>query len=98
MTISFPYLFPVLVEKLGAEDLDGTDSLPDVMKPPPSQKPKMISNPPEPSEEVRLQIAEIVTLIVKNTIIDCFRSYLDDLVNILCALAMDPYGEVVREA
>lgn len=83
LTISFPYLFPVLVQKLGAEDLEGTDSLPDVMKPPPSQKPMVIAKPPEPSEEVRLQLAEVVTLLVKNTIIDCFRAYLDDLVNIL---------------
>jgi len=98
LTISFPYLFPVIVEKLGATDLEGTDNMPDVMKPPPSQKPKIISNPPEPSEEVRLQLAEIVTLIIKKTISDCFRAYLDDLVNILCTLAMDPHGEVIREA
>lgn len=61
LTISFPYIFPVLVEKLRATNLEGTDGLPDVMKPPPSQKPKMIVSPPEPSEEVRLQLAEIVT-------------------------------------
>jgi hypothetical protein len=97
LTITFPYLFPVLVEKLGAYDLDGTDGLPDVMKPPPSQKPKVIINPPEPSEEVRLQIAEIVTLMIKATISDCFRAYIDDLIDILCTLAMDPYGEVIRE-
>ena len=98
LTITFPYIFPVLVEKLGAYDLDGTDALPDVMKPPPSQKPKMIISPPEQSEEIRLQIAEVVTLIIKSTMTDCFRAYLDDLVNILWALIMDPYGEVIREA
>ena len=70
MTITFPYIFPVLVEKLGATNLDGTDGLPDAMKPPPSQKPKMISSPPEPSEEIRLEIAEVVTLIIKSTISD----------------------------
>jgi hypothetical protein len=98
LTISFPYIFPVLVEKLGATNLEGTDGLPDVMKPPPSQKPKMIVSPPEPSEEVRLQLAEIVTCMIQKTISDWFRAYLDDLVNILCTLAMDPYGEVIREA
>jgi len=98
LTISFPYIFPVLVEKLAASDLEGTDNMPDVMKPPPSQMPKVISSPPEPSEEVRLKIAEIVTLMIEKTISDCFRAYLDDLVNILRTLAMDPYGEVIREA
>ena len=68
------------------------------MKPPPSQKPKMIVNPPEPSEEVRLKLAEIVTLMIKATISDCFRAYLDDLVTIICTLVQDPYGEVIREA
>jgi hypothetical protein len=68
------------------------------MKPPPSQKPKVIVSPPEPSEEVRLQLAEIVSLMIKATISDCFRAYIDDLIDILCTLAMDPYGEVIREA
>lgn len=98
LTITFPYIFPVLVEKLAAFDLDGTDSLPEVMKPPPSQKPKMIISPPEQSEEIRLLIAQIVTLMIKSTITDWFRAYLDDLITILRTLAMDPYGEVIREA
>lgn len=98
LTVTFPYIFPVLVEKLGAVDLEGTDNLPDVMKPPPSQKPKIIISPPETSEEIRLMIAEVVTLMINSTIADCFRAYIDDLVNILCTLIMDPYGEVVREA
>ena len=98
LTITFPYIFPVLIEKLAAFDLDGTDTLPEVMKPPPSQKPKMIIAPPEQSEEIRLLIAQIVTLMIKSTITDWFRAYLDDLVTILRTLAMDPYGEVIREA
>ncbi len=42
-------------------------------------------------------MAELVTIMVTSTIAECFRAYLDDLVNILRALAMDQYGEVVRE-
>lgn len=39
ITMSIPYLIPILIERLNAEDLEGTDNLPDVMKPPISQKP-----------------------------------------------------------
>jgi cytochrome bd-type quinol oxidase subunit 1 len=34
LTISIPYLMPILVERLNAEDLEGVDGLPDVLKPP----------------------------------------------------------------
>jgi len=34
LTLSFPYLFPILIERLDANDLEGTDQLPDIMKPP----------------------------------------------------------------
>lgn len=33
ITMSIPYLIPILVERLRAEDLEGTETLPDVMKP-----------------------------------------------------------------
>ncbi len=34
LTLSIPYLMPILVERLNAEDIEGVDSLPDVLKPP----------------------------------------------------------------
>ena len=58
----------------------------------------MVSKPVESSEEVRVLLAELVTIMIKSTIADCFRAYLDDLLNILRMLAMDPFGDVVREA
>ena len=64
LTISIPYLMPILVERLNAEDLEGTDGLSDVMKPPIVQKPQVMSELRETSEEVRLVLAEIVTVIV----------------------------------
>ena len=51
----------------------------------------------EPSEEVRLVLGEIVTVIVSQTVFDCLRAYIDPIVNILRALCMDPYGEVIIE-
>jgi len=34
LTMSIPYLMPILVERLNAEDIEGIDGLPDVMTPP----------------------------------------------------------------
>lgn len=62
--MSIPYIIPILIERLNAEDLEGTETLPDVMKPPTTQKPQVMIDPPESSEEVRVVLAEIVTVIV----------------------------------
>jgi hypothetical protein len=51
----------------------------------------------ETSEEVRLVLAEIVTVIVRNTVFDCLRAYIDSFVNVIRALCMDPYGQVIVE-
>jgi hypothetical protein len=65
LTLSIPYLMPILIERLNAEDLEGVEGIPEVMKPPPSQKPQIMSDLVETSEEVRLVLAEIVTVIVR---------------------------------
>jgi len=52
---------------------------------------------PETSEEVRLVLAEIVTVMVSQTVFDCLRAYLDAIVNIIRALCMDPFGDVIIE-
>ena len=51
----------------------------------------------ETSEEVRLVLAEIVTVIVSNTVFDCLRAYIDVFVSIIRVLCMDPYGGVIVE-
>ena len=33
LTLSIPYLLPVLIDRLNADDLEGIDSLPETMKP-----------------------------------------------------------------
>jgi hypothetical protein len=35
LTLSIPYLIPVIMDRLNADDLEGVDSLPEVMKPRP---------------------------------------------------------------
>lgn len=46
---------------------------------------------------MRLILAEIVTVIVSSTAFDCLRAYIDQIVNVLRALVMDPYGGVIIE-
>lgn len=57
----------------------------------------MVVDPVEKSETVRVQLAEIMTIIVSNTLFDLLRPYVDNVVNICKALCMDPYGEVIIE-
>jgi hypothetical protein len=97
LTLSIPYLVPVLINRLNAEDLEGIDYLPEEMRPTANQKALVMVDPPEASEQVRLVLAEIVTIMVSSTVYDCMRPYTQDLVNILRALCMDPAGHVIIE-
>jgi hypothetical protein len=54
-----------------------------------------MTDPPEKSEAVRVQLAEIMIIIIENTLFDCMRPYITNVVNICKALSMDPYGEVI---
>jgi hypothetical protein len=51
----------------------------------------------ENSEEIRMLIAEIVTLIVSTTVWECLRPYIDSFVAVCRALCMDPSGVVIQE-
>jgi hypothetical protein len=97
LTLAIPYLLPVLVDRLNAEDLEGIDSLPEAMKPASGQKAQVMIDPPESCEEVRATIAEIVTIVVSSTIFECLRPYVDQIVGICRALCMDPCGSVIIE-
>ena len=57
-----------------------------------------MTNIVEKSEEVRLLLAEIVTIIVSSTVFECLRAYIDQFVNIIRALCMDPHSDVILEA
>ena len=97
LTLSIPYLFPVLVDRLNADNIEGIDNLPEEMRPSASQKAQVMIDPPEDSEEVRVLIAEIMTIVVSSTVFDCLRPYVDTIVNILRSLCMDPAGNVIIE-
>lgn len=95
LTMSIPYLMPIMIERLNADDLEGTDYLPEKMKPVTEQKAQVITEQSEKSEAVRVLLAEILTIIIKNTLFDCLRPYVDQFVNVCKVLCMDPYGEVI---
>lgn len=97
MSLSIPYFIPVLVERLNADDLEGVDYLEEKMKPGNTQKAQEMVHIVEKSEQVRLNIAETVTILVSSTLFDCMRPYVDSFVNICKALCMDPYGDVIIE-
>lgn len=95
--MSIPYLMPILIERLNAEDIEGVEAIPEQMKPAAIQKPQVMTQLIEPSEEVRLVLAEIVTVIIQQTVFDCLRAYIDSFTSIIRALCMDPYSNVIIE-
>lgn len=52
MTPFLPYIISILGERVNCHDLEGIQNLPEIMRPPPSQKPQMLIKLVEPSEEV----------------------------------------------
>eukprot|EP00742_Colponemidia_sp_Colp-10_P008737 GILJ01009480.1.p1 GENE.GILJ01009480.1~~GILJ01009480.1.p1 ORF type:complete len:959 (-),score=177.34 GILJ01009480.1:85-2961(-) len=98
ISVSLPYLMAILVERLNAVDLEGIHNVPEQLRPPPSQKPTVIQQLIEPSEEIRLGLAMLVSCLVNVTPPRLFANYLDDFCGSLRALIMDPHGEVQKEA
>lgn len=91
-----PYVFAVLTERSNCHDLEGILHLPEVMRPPPDQKPKMLIRLVEPAEELRLQLVDLLSVVVACNEGDALHEFLEDIVNILQAFCMDPFGEVQR--
>jgi hypothetical protein len=84
------YVFPIVVDRLEAYDLEGIQELPEQMRPIPSQKPQVILNPPEKSEEVRVLLSQLVLSILQKTEPHLLTGYLNELTNITRVLVMDP--------
>jgi hypothetical protein len=43
LTMSIPYLMPILIERLNAEDIEGVEAIPEQMKPAAIQKPQVMT-------------------------------------------------------
>jgi len=89
-----PYVFPILVMRLGAEDIEGVAHLPEVMRPAPEQKPTEIARPCEESEEVRLELAHFVSSLLRRCNQAQIYSYVDEATGLIRAGVMDPFHEV----
>jgi hypothetical protein len=77
LTLSIPYLIPVIIDRLNSDDLEGVEALTEAMKPRPEQRALVVAELPEKSEETRVIIAEIMTLVVSSTDWVCLRPYCD---------------------
>ena len=68
------------------------------MRPPPGQKPKVLIRIEEKSEEVRALYCKLLQKIIGLTEVDVMRRHLDDTINIIRALVMDPNGDIQKES
>lgn len=94
LSATLAYVFPTLVSRLGAEDLEGVAHLPEIMRPNPEQKPTEIATPIEPSEEVRLCLAHFVASLLARCTQGQAVAWIDEATGLLRAQCMDPYHEV----
>ena len=88
----FPFIFSTLVDKLDCNDLEGYGNLPEDFRPTPSQNPHVIIKTTESIEEIRnLYVKLMETLTInENALIDDYRLFVQDIVNITRTLCMDP--------
>ena len=75
--LSIPYLMPILIERLNADDLEGVDYIDDKMKPTPTARAQEVIDPKEKSETVRVYLAQIVTIMIQQSYWDFVRPYVD---------------------
>lgn len=95
-----PFVFSDLVIKLECSDLEGWGHLPEDIRPTPSQKPHKIVNLTETCEEIRVLYLSILESIFINDNIDLddYDNFINDIVNILRCLVMDPSVIVIKKS
>ena len=88
-----------MVDKIECQDLEGYNNIPEEMRPNHSQKPQKIIKITENCEEIRILYLKLLeTIIFQDYDKDQLRMFVQDLVNINRALAMDPCPNVILEA
>ncbi|EAS03936.2 kinase domain protein (macronuclear) [Tetrahymena thermophila SB210] len=93
-----PYVISIVCERVNCQDLEGILNVPEVMRPPPGQKPKMLIKLVEESEELRQELCKLMHVIVTCSNSNMLYNHVDDICNILRALSMDPCSEVQKLA
>ena len=81
-------------ERVNCHDLEGILDTPEVMRPPPGQKPKQMFKLVESSEELRMELCLLMNDIICAFDSNAIYEYVYDITNILRALAMDPNGDI----
>jgi len=94
ISFTLGYFFPAIITRLGCQDIDGVEGVPEIMRPSPEQKPMEITRFVEESEEIRLQIAKCIQILFSRVSQQLVLNFVDEMVAILRALAMDPFSEV----
>lgn len=93
-----PYIFEALKDRTNCVDLEGIDKVPEKMRPQPGQKPKVMLKVNETCEEIRQLYSSLIKRIIMLLEQDKqeMARHLDDMVNILRALVMDPAPDVQK--
>ncbi|CEM18674.1 unnamed protein product [Vitrella brassicaformis CCMP3155] len=94
---SLAHIYPVLIARLGSEDIDGMAHLPEVLRPVKEQKPQQV-RPIEESEEVRLELFNFMQVVIARSTQDEVLQYLDEITGLLRSGAMDPFDGVKLKA
>lgn len=94
ITPFLPYIFAALIDRTNCNDLEGIANLPEKMRPAPGQKPKVIVKLVEKCEEIRMLYCTLMKKILSLVEEAEIRDKLDEIVNILRALIMDPSSDI----
>jgi len=93
-----PYIFSILTIRTNSHDLEGLENLPEVMRPTPTQKPKILIQLVEKVEEVRLELLILIETIVQLTEQKDIVEHLDEVTNLIRVFCMDPAPLIQEKA
>jgi hypothetical protein len=93
-----PFVISDLLIKLECNDLEGWGHLPDDIKPTPSSNPQKTVNLTEHSETIRVLYLFLLQSLFLNENItqEDFSPFINDTVNILRCLTMDPCNDIIK--
>lgn len=91
---SIEYILEMLIDRTNCSDLEDIQNTPEPMRPAPSQKPSMMIKLREESEEVRLLFCSIIKDLLDTLDDEYIIEYMNEYVNILRTLTMDPNTEI----
>lgn len=88
----------MLIQRLNCHDLEGVEGVDPRLIPSPSQKPHQMARIVEESEFVRERLLNLAKTVVDISNADQIRFFIDDMINIISVLLMDPSPEIQLKA